>query len=396
MEAEGDSQSSGSQQRGSTADMKDLHPHRFKDDVRQRARPKTSINREEAKQYEFEGQESQDIDPTCEIYFTSEIQIHVSAEERIINEFKILDTIGKGAYSKVKHVVRQYTDDEGNLCEDDYAMKMMHKPTLKRERWAVYGKDGKFDISNALEKVYSEIEVWSQAHHENVVKLFELIEAEGHDYVYLIIELWDLGQISRWDFRDELYHRNQKIVDHILETHLQGREFSTEEEKIEAVAKVIFRDVITGIEYLHLKNIVHRDIKLDNILVSSRDSKAKISDFSVSCQLATPEDRMYNWDGTIAFTAPESHVPEPRGFLVLPTDIWSIGVSLYTYIAQKVPFYAESELEMQINAQKKEVPKVEGVSETWNDIMQKMMAKDPSARPTASELLLHPWFEESD
>jgi serine/threonine protein kinase len=56
----------------------------------------------------------------------------------------------------------------------------------------------------------------------------------------------------------------------------------------------------------------------------------------------------------VAFTAPESHVPESNGFLVLPTDIWSIGVTMYTFLSQNVPFYAESELEMQINAQKKD------------------------------------------
>lgn len=334
------------------------------------------------------------IDPTCEIFFTSEIKINVSSEVKSINEFKILNTIGKGAYSKVKHVIRQYKEGD-DFLEEEYAMKMMHKPTLKRERWAVYGNDGSFEMSNSLEKVYSEIEVWSQVHHESIVKLFEMIEAEGHDYLYLIIELCDLGQISRWDFREEIYVRNTKIIEYYQNNKFKDRKFDNENQLIEEVAKNIFRDIIEGVAYLHSNLVAHRDIKPDNILVSSKEGRAKLSDFSVSCQLASYDTRMYNWEGTVAFTAPESHVPDESGFLVIPTDIWSIGVTLYTFLSQKVPFYAESELEMQINAQKRDVQRIEEFSDNWNDIIKKMMTKNPEERPSAQELLDHLWFDEN-
>ena len=290
-------------------------------------------------------------------------------------------------------MIRQYTENE-ELHQEPYAMKMMHKPTLKRERWAVYNKDGSFDMSNALEKVYSEIEIWSQVHHQNIVKLFELIEADGHDYLYLIIEFWDLGQLSKWDFTNETYVRNPKIVEFYLNTFYKDKEFESEHGKIEAVAKLIFKDVLTALEYLHASWVAHRDIKPDNILICSRDAKAKLSDFSVSWQLPNQEGRMYNCEGTVAFTAPESHVPDESGFLVLPTDIWSVGVTLFTYLSERVPFYAESELEMQIHSQKKEVEKLEGYSDDWNDIIAKMLMKDPSERPSVHDLLDHPWFNE--
>jgi len=145
-------------------------------------------------------------------------------------------------------------------------------------------------MSNALEKVFSEIDIWSRVHHQNVVKLFEFIEAKNHDYLYLIIEYCDLGQISSWDFKEETYTRNQSIVDFLS----KDKEFSSESQKLEHVAKSIFKDVITGVEYLHSFNFVHRDIKLDNILFSTRDSRAKLSDFSVSSELSSKEDRSYN------------------------------------------------------------------------------------------------------
>jgi [calcium/calmodulin-dependent protein kinase] kinase len=102
-----------------------------------------------------------------------------------------------------------------------------------------------------------------------------------------------------------------------------------------------------AILYLHEEmNIIHRDVKLDNILFSSKDMKVKLTDFTVSRANITPETRLFDSDGTPAFTAPECHIVEKDGYKPKPTDIWSFGVCLYTYVAGNVPFYGEGELEM--------------------------------------------------
>jgi hypothetical protein len=72
---------------------------------------------------------------------------------------------------------------------------MMHKPTLKRERAIRYDDKGAYEIINNLDKVYNEVEIWASIHYENIVKIFELIDSEEHDYLYLILELADLGQL---------------------------------------------------------------------------------------------------------------------------------------------------------------------------------------------------------
>lgn len=54
-------------------------------------------------------------------------------------------------------------------------------------------------MSNNLEKVYNEIDTWAGLLHPNIVRLFELIDSEEHDYIYLVMELIDSGQIARWD-----------------------------------------------------------------------------------------------------------------------------------------------------------------------------------------------------
>ena len=81
-----------------------------------------------------------------------------------------------------------------------YAMKMVHKPTLKRERAIRYDSKGEMQMIDNLDKVYNEIETWSSLHCPNIVKLYELIDSDTHDYLYLIMELGDLGQLATWNY----------------------------------------------------------------------------------------------------------------------------------------------------------------------------------------------------
>ena len=72
------------------------------------------------------------------------------------------------------------------------------------------------EIINNLDKVYNEVELWAQISHPNIIKMYEIIDAEEHDYLYIILELADLGQLAKWDFEKELYNRNEKIIECIL------------------------------------------------------------------------------------------------------------------------------------------------------------------------------------
>lgn len=125
-------------------------------------------------------------------------------------------------------------------------MKMMHKPTLKRERAIRYNEKGEMQMINNLDKVYSEIEIWTQLNHPYIAKLYEMIDDDNHDYMYLILELADFGQIANWDFKQERYIRNQQAYDFIvgfLEQNFGQKltDHSKQYSITEQVAQYIFR-----------------------------------------------------------------------------------------------------------------------------------------------------------
>lgn len=91
---------------------------------------------------------------------------------------------------------------------DPSIIQMMHKPILVEQRAVRYNEDGEMEMINNLDKVYNEVEVWAQLTHPNIIKMFEIIDADEHDYLYIILELADLGQLAKWDFEQETYIRN--------------------------------------------------------------------------------------------------------------------------------------------------------------------------------------------
>ena len=142
------------------------------------------------------------------------------------------------------------------------------------------------EITNYLENVYNEVEVWAQCSHPNIIKMYEIIDAEEHDYLYLILELADHGQLARWDFEKEVYVRNDKIIDSILGVLEQnGQRLPAEQSSdIEQCARFIFYKLAQALIYLHTEaGVVHKDIKLDNILIEEKTRMIKIIDFGFAC-----------------------------------------------------------------------------------------------------------------
>ncbi len=144
----------------------------------------------------------------------------------------------------------------------------------------------------------------------------------------------------------------------------------------EATCKYIFTQIIDGINYLHLKNIYHRDIKLENIIINNQN-KIKIIDFGFG--VCGSKQKMMNFFcGTPSYMAPE--IVQKRDYLGQPVDVWSIGILLFTLLCGTFPFRGISEKELYSNITKGSFIVPEHVSVEGKNLIQNILLTNPSSR----------------
>ena len=164
----------------------------------------------------------------------------------------------------------------------------------------------------------------------------------------------------------------------------------------EQEAKHYFFQIISAVAYIHELHVAHRDIKLDNILITAGDT-AKLSDFGL-CKQANEASQMVTTCGTLLYAAPEiiNEVP----YNGMKVDIWSSGVVLYAMVANHFPWETEEDLPpdrlMQETARQiiaGDITMPDEFSYELQNLLSNMLELDPEARPTAKEILEHPWLE---
>ncbi|XP_022764819.1 serine/threonine-protein kinase GRIK2-like [Durio zibethinus] len=130
----------------------------------------------------------------------------------------------------------------------------------------------------AMTNVLREVSIMKMLDHPNIVNLVEVIDDQRSDYLYMVLEYVEGNHIRNLS----------EIQGHIDET----------------AARRYFKDIIAGLIYLHSHNIVHGDIKPENLLLTKGGS-VKIGDFSVSQAFEDDNDELWRCPGTPAFTPPE-------------------------------------------------------------------------------------------
>jgi 5'-AMP-activated protein kinase, catalytic alpha subunit len=148
----------------------------------------------------------------------------------------------------------------------------------------------------------------------------------------------------------------------------------------EDVAKFLFQQIITGVRYINSKNVLHRDIKLDNILLTSQGD-VKICDFGVS-KIVEPGEIMTEQCGTPAYIAPE--VFENKGYEGYASDIWSAGVVLYAMLYGAVPFKASNMSDLHKQVTKCKPSYKNEISDQAISLLQGILERDPKKRLTAT------------
>lgn len=154
-----------------------------------------------------------------------------SMREQQIKQYKLLKTIGKGNFARVMLARHLPTNSE-------VAIKIIDKTQLN---------------TNSLEKLFREVSIMKLLNHPNIVKLFEVIETEKT--LYLVME----------------YINNGEVFEYLVKN---GR-------MKENIARQKFRQIVSAVQYLHSKNIIHRDLKAENLLLDN-NLDVKIVDFGFS------------------------------------------------------------------------------------------------------------------
>ncbi|CAK0833386.1 unnamed protein product, partial [Prorocentrum cordatum] len=214
----------------------------------------------------------------------------------------------------------------------------------------------------------SEVRIFLQVSHKNIVQLLEVYESEVDQAVLLVMELCT-GK--------ELFER------------LSERKWYSEFD-----AARVARQMLDAVSYLHTQNICHRDLKLENWLYESTASEAKLKlcDFGFG-QIVEPSVQLTATLGSLYYVAPEVL----EGSYGLPCDMWSVGVIVYMLLSGVPPFDGKTDTDVMQKIRSGRFQSTgkrwEGISETAKHFVKSLLRKDPYERLTAAEAAQHAWLK---
>ncbi|XP_001627621.2 calcium/calmodulin-dependent protein kinase kinase 1 isoform X2 [Nematostella vectensis] len=272
-----------------------------------------------------------------------------------LNQYKLMDEIGKGSYGVVRLC---YSDFD----QSSYAMKIISKKRIMKK--AGLRRPGDRGKNPGLENLQREIAILKKVDHPNVVRLNEVLDDPAEDNLYLVFELMDKGDVME----------------------VPGPPLQQE------TARTHFRELVLGVEYLHHHKIVHRDIKPSNLLVSESGS-IKIADFGVADVFEGDDALLSKTAGSPAFMAPESLQTSRDKYSGKAVDVWAMGITLYCFVFGKCPFEDENRMGLyeKIRTKELEFPEEPVLNPKLEDLLLRMLTKNPKERITIPEIKEHPW-----
>ncbi|XP_006021576.1 testis-specific serine/threonine-protein kinase 1-like [Alligator sinensis] len=254
-----------------------------------------------------------------------------------------------------------------NLGESSFAkVKSAYSEHLKFNV-AVKITDRKRVSAEFLEKFLPrELEILANVNHCSIIKIYEIFETSGK--VYIVMELCVHGDLL------EFIKSNRGLP--------------------EGVARKMFRQLSCAVKYCHDLDIVHRDLKCDNILLD-KDMNIKLSDFGFSKRCFWDENgRMIlsqTFCGSTAYAAPEviQGIPyQPKVY-----DIWSLGVILYVMVCGFMP-YDDSNVKRMVRLQKeRRVIFPDFLTQECKDLIFRMLQPNVSHRLRIEDVLSHTWVQ---
>ncbi|KAF7649397.1 hypothetical protein LDENG_00141750 [Lucifuga dentata] len=255
-----------------------------------------------------------------------------------VGNYRLLKTIGKGNFAKVKLARHILTGRE-------VAIKIIDKTQLN---------------PNSLQKLFREVRIMKILNHPNIVKLFEVIETERT--LYLVME----------------YASGGEVFDYLV---AHGRMKEKE-------ARAKFRQIVSAVQYCHQKHIVHRDLKAENLLLDA-DMNIKIADFGFSNEF-TLGNKLDTFCGSPPYAAPELF--QGKKYDGPEVDVWSLGVILYTLVSGSLPFDGQNlkELRERVLRGKYRIPFY--MSTDCENLLKRFLVLNPAKRGTLEQIMKDRWI----
>lgn len=281
-----------------------------------------------------------------------------------LGDWDFLETVGAGSMGKVKLAKNRKSHE---VC----AIKIVHRATkayLHKEQQLPPPADESElkERQKKLEKEMSrdrrtvrESSLGQVLSHPNVCKLYEMQTLSNHYCMFF--EYISGGQLLDY------------IIQHgsLKESH--ARRFA--------------RGILSALQYLHANNIVHRDLKIENIMIS-KTGEIKLIDFGLS-NMYDPRKSLQTFCGSLYFAAPELLKANP--YLGPEVDVWSFGVVLYVLVCGKVPFDDENSSALHEKIKKGKVTYPQFLSIDVISLLSKILVVDPHKRASLQQVVNHQW-----
>jgi [calcium/calmodulin-dependent protein kinase] kinase len=315
-----------------------------------------------------------------------EVKYDEKSGSKMVNEFLFKETLGRGAYSKVKKCINTKTNQE-------FAVKIINNYLLRKKKKAFdKTKEGTLLIHYMIEDALNEIQTYKAfpSEHQNILSLYQILNDKEKDKTYLIMELAEQGSLVTLDEKTGVFTLNKNYDNTKYD---------------EKLIKSWILDIATGIKFLHDNNIAHCDIKSDNIVIG-KEGKCKLADFGNSLRINEGEnDNFIRTQGNIYFFPPElvdEKEKDKKTIDYKAVDIWMLGVSIYTCIYKCLPFVPEIrdnivELFKQIGEANFDYKKNGiNISDEMKKLLQGILDKDPEKRLKANDIVNYPWLKENN
>ncbi|ESO00628.1 hypothetical protein HELRODRAFT_131017, partial [Helobdella robusta] len=248
-------------------------------------------------------------------------------------------TIGKGNFAVVKLATHITTKSK-------VAIKIIQKTRLDDE---------------CVRKILQEINIMKMLKHPHIIRLYQVMQTEK--LIYLVTE----------------YASGGEIFDHIV---AHGRMNEKE-------ARKKFKQIVSAVSYCHKMNVVHRDLKAENLLLDS-GLNVKVADFGFS-NISKPGELLRTHCGSPPYAAPELF--EGKEYDGPKVDIWSLGIVLYVLVVGSLPFDGKTlqELRSSILAGKFRVPFF--MSTECEKLIRRLLCTDVSKRISMKDIISHEWMK---